>query len=76
VHDGDMIEVDVETRTLRLCVADAELERRRAAWTPPALASDWEYTKMYIDHVPQADRGSDLDFLVGKSGAPVPRDNR
>jgi len=30
---------------------------------------------MYIDHVLQADRGSDLDFLVGKSGAPVPRDN-
>jgi len=40
VHDGDMIEVDVETRTSRLCVADAELERRRAARTPPAPASD------------------------------------
>jgi L-arabonate dehydrase len=30
---------------------------------------------MYIDHVLQADRGADLDFLVVKSGAPVPRDN-
>ena len=24
------------------------------------------YQKMYIDHVLQADRGADLDFLVGK----------
>jgi dihydroxy-acid dehydratase len=30
---------------------------------------------MYLDHVMQADKGADLDFLVGKSGAPVARDN-
>jgi len=59
----------------RLCVDDAGLERRRAAWTPPAPAADRGYTKMYIEHVLQADRGADLDFLVGKSGAPVPRNN-
>jgi len=27
------------------------------------------------DHVNQADQGVDLDFLVGKSGAPVPRES-
>jgi dihydroxy-acid dehydratase len=30
---------------------------------------------MYLDHVQQANEGADLDFLVGSSGAPVPRDN-
>jgi len=28
-----------------------------------------------VDHVLQADKGADLDFLVGKSGSFVPRDN-
>jgi dihydroxy-acid dehydratase len=33
------------------------------------------YYKLYVDHVLQANEGADLDFLVGKSGAAVPRDN-
>ena len=35
VQDGDMIELDVETRRLHLDVADAELAQRRQAWKPP-----------------------------------------
>ena len=31
------------------------------------------YWKLYIDHVLQADQGADLDFLVGRRGAFVPR---
>ena len=33
------------------------------------------YWKLYNDHVLQANDGADLDFLVGKSGPLVPRDN-
>jgi dihydroxy-acid dehydratase len=33
------------------------------------------YTRLYVDHVLQADKGADLDFLVGKSGSAVPKDN-
>jgi dihydroxy-acid dehydratase len=33
------------------------------------------YWKLYVDHVNQANEGADLDFLVGKSGSAVPRDN-
>jgi dihydroxy-acid dehydratase len=33
------------------------------------------YQKLYIDHVLQADRGADLDFLVGSRGAAVPRES-
>ena len=31
--------------------------------------------RLYVDHVLQADQGVDLDFLVGKRGSFVPRDN-
>jgi len=30
---------------------------------------------MYVQPVLQADKGVDLDFLVGNTGAPVARDN-
>jgi dihydroxy-acid dehydratase len=36
VRDGDPIRLDVENRRLDLLVDDAELERRRIGWTPPA----------------------------------------
>jgi L-arabonate dehydrase len=31
------------------------------------------YSRLYVDHVLQADEGCDLDFLVGKRGSDVPR---
>jgi dihydroxy-acid dehydratase len=34
VQDGDPIRLDLTTRTLDLLVDDAELDRRRAGWTP------------------------------------------
>jgi len=75
VKDGDMIELNVANRRLQLDVAPAELERRRAAWAPPSPAMSSGYQKIYIDHVLQADRGCDLDFLVGKRGAAIPRES-
>ncbi|MDQ3684199.1 MAG: dihydroxy-acid dehydratase, partial [Acidobacteriota bacterium] len=75
VENGDMIELDVEARRLHLDVSDAELERRRAAWQPPPVPIERGYARLYIEHVLQADRGADLDFLVGKSGAPIPRES-
>ena len=33
------------------------------------------YYKLYVDHVLQANQGADLDFLVGKSGSDIPKDN-
>lgn len=74
VQTGDMIELDVEARRLNLEVSDEELARRRAAWQAPE-APKRGYYKLYVEHVLQADQGADLDFLVGSSGAPVPRDS-
>jgi hypothetical protein len=36
-------------------------------------ASGWQ--RLYIDHVLQADRGADLDFLVGRRGHEVTRES-
>src|SRR6188768_22394 len=75
VENGDIIELDVERRRLQLLVGKAELARRRASWRPPAPHATRGYVKLYLDHVMQANDGADLDFLVGKSGAGVGRDN-
>ncbi len=73
VRTGDYIELDVPRRRLHLDITDAELASRLADWKrpPPPLASG--YWKLYVDHVLQADEGADLDFLVGRRGAFVPR---
>jgi dihydroxy-acid dehydratase len=75
VRNGDLITLDVPARSLRLHVEEAELAARRAAWAPPAPHAERGYARLYIDHVLQADRGADFDFLVGRSGSRVPRDN-
>ena len=75
VRNGDLIELNVPQRRLHLHISDEELARRLSDWVtpPPPLGSG--YWKLYVDHVLQADEGVDLDFLVGKRGAFVPRDN-
>jgi len=74
VQPGDMITLDVPQRLLRLEVDDATLAARRAKWSsPPVPARGW--VKLYVEHVQQADKGADLDFLVGHSDAPVARDS-
>jgi dihydroxy-acid dehydratase len=77
VRTGDPIVLDVPARRLELDVPAADLARR----TPPAAAtaayaapaSGWQ--RLYIDHVLQADRGADLDFLVGRRGHEVTRES-
>jgi len=73
VRSGDLVELDVPGRRLELCVDDDELVRRRAAWVPPGTNGGRGWTQLYRDHVLQADRGADFDFLVGASGDAVPR---
>ena len=75
VRDGDEIELDVAGRSLHLHVDDEELELRRAAWQRPAPRMASGYQRLYHDHVQQADSGCDLDFLVGRRGAEVPRES-
>ena len=74
MENGDRITLDTAGGRLQLEVSEEELARRRAAWQAPAGPTRG-YAKLYHDHVLQADQGCDMDFLVGSSGAPVPRES-
>jgi dihydroxy-acid dehydratase len=74
VQNGDFIELDVENRRLNLDISDDELRRRKAKWLAPKPLATRGYVRLYIDHVEQAEKGCDLDILVGKSGSEVARD--
>ncbi len=75
VKTGDRIRLDATSGELNLLVDEAELEARRAQWLPEPPNYQRGYAKLYIDHVMQADRGADLDFLVGKDTRPVTRES-
>ena len=70
VRSGDSIALDVSNRRLDLLVDDAELARRKTAWTPPPPRFPRGYGKIFSQHVTQADKGCDFDFL--EAGPPVP----
>jgi dihydroxy-acid dehydratase len=74
VQDGDIIELDGPNRHLTLHVPDDEIARRLAR-RPPHQGPVRGYAKLYVEHVLQADRGCDLDFLVGSSGSDVTRES-
>jgi dihydroxy-acid dehydratase len=68
LKDGDKIRVDVPNRKLDVEASDEELEKRRAAWTPPAQPQVMGTLLMYATRALQADVGagwpvrwSDLD---------------
>jgi dihydroxy-acid dehydratase len=72
VRTGDEIEVDVEKRSIHLAVSEEELNRRRAAWTPPPPRYPRGYGAMYSEHIGQADEGCDFDFLQGTARTAEP----
>jgi len=71
VRNGDIIELDVAKRRIHLHVSDEELARRKTKWKPLPPHATRGWVKLYCDTVLQADRGVDLDFLVGSSGSKV-----
>lgn len=75
IRTGDRITLDVPSRTLTLDVPEIELSRRTPWRAPAAAAPAGGYGWLYLNHVQQADKGADFDFLVGRRGAAVPRDS-
>jgi dihydroxy-acid dehydratase len=66
VQTGDEIELDVSMRRLELLVPEHELNARRMQWQPPTPAYTRGYGKLFLDHVLQAHRGCDFDFLLSE----------
>jgi dihydroxy-acid dehydratase len=73
VRDGDVIELDVPARRLELRVNDDEIARRRAGWTAPEPLYPRGFGRLYSQHVTQADRGCDFDFLEGTAPIAEPQ---
>jgi len=68
---GDIVKIDIPNRTIDMLVDEDELERRRAAWTPPAPKFARGYGWMFAQHIRQADEGCDFDYLETQFGAPT-----
>jgi dihydroxy-acid dehydratase len=62
VHDGDIISIDAEERTLVMDVSDADLARRKAAWVAPALKKTSGALHKYIKLVSPASQGCVTDL--------------
>lgn len=75
VHNGDFIELDCLTGRLHLDISEEELQGRLLDLKPDTSAKIFSsgYSRLYVDHVLQADEGCDFDFLVGCRGSEVPR---
>ncbi|PPR45309.1 MAG: L-arabonate dehydratase [Alphaproteobacteria bacterium MarineAlpha5_Bin7] len=73
VQNGDEIKIDVDNGIMELLVDEKIILERLKNYKPvlPEITSG--YQKMYIDHVNQANKGADLDFLVGRRGTEVKR---
>ena len=69
LQTGDIVRLDLPNRRLDMLVDEAELEKRKAEWTPPEprFQRGWGY--MFSRHVTQADKGCDFDFLERDFGA-------
>jgi dihydroxy-acid dehydratase len=72
VRTGDMITLDVAARTLTLEVAEDELARRRAAWTPPPAHYVRGFGLLHSREVTQANEGCDYRVLEGAARVPEP----
>jgi dihydroxy-acid dehydratase len=77
IRTGDEIVLDGPGRRLNLVLSDNEIAARLAEWRKDRPAQRYKrgYYQLYVEHVQQADRGCDLDFLVGASGSTVVRES-
>jgi dihydroxy-acid dehydratase len=71
LRTGDIVRLDVPGRRLDMLVDDDEIARRRAAWTPPPPRFHRGWGWMFTNHIQQADKGCDFDYLETSFGAPV-----
>jgi dihydroxy-acid dehydratase len=71
VRDGDKITIDGAEATISLEVSDAELESRRAAWTPPESRHRGGLLQKYAAAVGQAHKGAVTH--AGNAQWPTPR---
>ena len=75
VETGDRIRLDVSNGVLELLVPESEIKKRSKVKPKPKENYTRGYAKLYIEHVMQADKGADFDFLAGKDTRLVTRES-
>lgn len=75
VQDGDLISLDVLSKTLHIELSDTEIAERKKQLQPAGLLANRGYTWLYQQNVEQAHLGADFGFLKGGSGSEVLRDS-
>ena len=68
VKEGDRIAIDIPNKKLELLVDAAELEQRRAAWTPPEPRVREGYLAHYAHLVTSGARGAILQWSENQPG--------
>lgn len=61
VRDGDTISIDAVANTIELDVSDAEMQKRRDAWTAPPLKATKGTLYKYLKSVTDASHGCITD---------------
>ena len=72
VRTGDIVSLDIDRRSLTLEVREAEIARRLAEWKPPERDFPRGFNRLFAEHIGQADKGCDFDFLEGTAPTPEP----
>ena len=70
---GKTITLDVESRTINLEISDEEIKKRIEDSDKRKDPYARGYTRLYLVHVTQADKGCDFDFLEGEDETPEPQ---
>jgi dihydroxy-acid dehydratase len=72
VQTGDEIVLDAANRRIDVVLSPEEISRRLKAWVRPNPKYTRGYGRLFLEHVSQANRGCDFDFLEAeprRSGA-------
>lgn len=72
VRSGDVIELDIATRSLNVRLDERELQRRRETWKRPEPRYQRGWGALFQQHIGQADQGCDFDFLQTRAPTPEP----
>ena len=67
VRTGDEIVLDVEARRVDLRLPEAEIAERLRDFSPAPPQYSRGYGKLFLEHITQANRGCDFDFLEGEA---------
>jgi len=67
IQDGDMIEIDVPNRKLNLMITDDQLKERLNTDSSSGPEFKRGYKWLHAQHILQADKGCDFDFLRAES---------